>query len=600
MMAYNPDRIEDLTILNKISETLNQATDVQSALHSALAQLARLMPAKTGWITLIDHAVRGQVGEEQFTLASHHNLPPGLVPEKREVWEGTCRCQDLCRQGKLTRAYNEIHCSRLEAATGEKRGLTVHASVPLMSGDRKMGILNVAAKDWSSFDARSLSLLTMVGNQIGIAVERAQLFDLLRERRINEQAAVLDFSSQLLGRQGLDAITAHLVKEVQKLLEADACSLLLHEDGDQDLCFAATSGWRSDPSLHKIPLDTSSGPGWVIQHKEPLLIEDLQDTNLTSWAPEWVRVEGFRGHAVFPLVVDERAIGVLVLNNRDPRSLDVDDRRFLQLMANQAAIAIENARLHEEEIVRQRMEDELEIGRKIQLGLLPESNPILPGYEFGVLYQAAQQVGGDFYDYCWVPREDDALGLLIGDVSGKGVPAALFMAMCRTAIRAAALSGRSPAATLIAANTWIEKDNREGYFLSAICAALDTGSGSLLYANAGHNRPLLIRVENGEIEELRARGIILGVMENIEIEEERVDLQGGDAIVFYTDGITEAFNADGDLFGIERLKAVLAANADASAQGLATAVEDALHRFAGSEPQADDFTLVALKRTVSS
>jgi serine phosphatase RsbU (regulator of sigma subunit) len=599
-MADSPESIEDLKILNKIAETLNQATDVQSALQSALAQLASLIPAKTGWITLIDHTPLGQAGEKQFTLSSHHNLPPGLAPDKREVWEGTCKCQDLCRQGKLARAYNEIHCSRLEAATGDKRGLTVHASVPLMSGDRKIGILNVAARDWSSFDARSLSLLQMVGNQIGVAVERAQLFDLLRERRINEQATVLDFSSQLLGRLSLTDLTDHLVSEVQKLLVADACSLLLREGGDQGLRFAATSGWRSDPSQHTIPLDTSSGPGWVMQHREPLLIEDLQVTNLTSWSPEWVRAEGFRGHAVFPLVVDTRAIGVLVLNDREPRILDADDRRFLQLMANQAAIAIENARLHEEEVARQRMEDELEIGRKIQLGLLPDSNPNVPGYEFGVLYQAAQQVGGDFYDYCWVPGEDDVLGLLIGDVSGKGVPAALFMAMCRTAVRAAALSGRSPAETLTAANTWIEKDNREGFFLSAICASLDPESGSLLYANAGHNRPLLIRTENGEIEELRARGIILGVMESVEIEEERIELRGGDALVFYTDGITEAFNAAGEPFGIERLSAVLASNTEASAQELATAVEDALRRFTGAEPQADDFTLVALKRIAIS
>jgi len=336
-----------------------------------------------------------------------------------------------------------------------------------------------------------------------------------------------------------------------------------------------------------------------MQHKEPLLVEDLRDANLTSWSPEWVEAEGFRGHAVFPLVVDERAIGVLVLNSRTPRLLDVDDSRFLQLMANQAAIAIENARLHEEEVARQRMEDELEIGRKIQLGLLPDSNPILPGYEFGVLYQAAQQVGGDFYDYYWMPGEDDTLGLLIGDVSGKGVPAALFMAMCRTAIRAAALSGRSPAETLTAANAWIEKDNRENYFLSAICASLDPQSGSLTYANAGHNRPLLLKTRGGEVEELRARGIILGVMESVKINEERVDLQGGDILVFYTDGITEAFNAAGEPFGIECLKTVLAANAEASAQGIATAVEDAIRRFTGSEPQADDLTLVALKKTSS-
>lgn len=597
-MEYDAQRIEDLETLNQIAETLNRATNVQSALNSALARLVGLMGLETGWIALVDRSSMDRPGKERFFLAAHHNLPPGLAPDNLNVWRGACTCQDLCRQGKLEQAYTEVQCSRLASAQGDRRGLTVHASAALMSGDRRMGILNVAGKDWSSFSARSLSLLTMVGSQIGVAVERAQLFDLLRERRIDEQAMLLDFSNQLLSRLDLNDLTNHLVMEVKRLLQADACSLLLSDKGGRWLKFAATSGWKTDPVERKISLESTMGPGWVMQTKEHLVVEDLQRSDPTSWSTNWMKAEGFRGHAIVPLVSNEHSIGVLVINYHNPRLLDEDDRRFLQLMANQAAIAIETARLHTEEVERRRLEEELAIGREIQLSLLPDRPPILPGYEFGILYEAAYQVGGDFYDFCEIPGDDGRIGLIIGDVAGKGVPAALYMAMCRTIVRSMALSGRNPARALMKANEIILNDSQANLFLSAIYASLDPRTGRLTYANAGHNKPLLLHDRSGEVEVLSARGIILGAFDDIEIEEAEIELAPGDVFILYTDGITEANDEKHRFFGEDRLQAILAENSDARAEEIAQAVTKALSRFTGNEPQADDFSLVALKRTI--
>jgi serine phosphatase RsbU (regulator of sigma subunit) len=597
MMHSQNGIIEDLSTLNQIAETLNRATDVQSALNTSLAHLVELMGLETGWIFLLDPSLDFQ-SENPFLLVAHHNLPPGIAPDDQLIWSGGCECQDLCKQGKLARAYNEVRCTRLASAEGDRRGLIVHASTPLRSGDHKLGILNVAGEGWSSFTTHSLALLTNVGNMMGIALERARLFDLLREKRVSELAALLEMSKHLLSRLNLEDLKSYLVSEIGRLLECDACTIFMYNDSHKRFDFVAASGWTYDPVVAKrhIPFEADSGPGWVMQTQHPLLVEDLQTNDPTSWTPEWLRKEGFRGHAVVPLIVEDRSIGALAINSREPRMLSEDELNFLQLMANQAAIAIETNRLYLEEIEQQRIEEELAVGRQIQLSLLPKSLPTISGWEFAVHYEAAHQVGGDFYDLFELPKQEDQIGLLIGDVSGKGVPAAMFMAMCRTMIRSTVLSGRSPSQALIRANELIQKDSQADLFLSAIYASLNTRTGHLTYANAGHNRPILLRANVGKILDLTARGIILGEFEEIELEEDEVELLPGDVLVCYTDGVTDAINAQNQPFSEQRLSEVISSHPRASAEELLSLVLDELRRFTGDTAQTDDLTLVIVRR----
>lgn len=587
---------EDLTTLNQIVETLNRAVDVHGALNSVLARLVELMGLETGWIFVKAPIAQDSREDGGYVLAAHCNLPPALADNS--VWASGCKCQNLCDQGRLTEAYNEVRCSRLGGASGDRRGLAVHASVPLRSGDRILGILNVAGLDWESFSPRALALLTNAGNQIGIALERAHLFDLLKEQRIHEQATLLDLSNQLLRRLDLDDVVGYLVEEARRLLQADACALLLPGEDQGQLVFSAASGWRFDPVGRQCQMSTDehSGPGLVMRTRQPLLVEDMEASDAGAWGADWVLAEGFRGHAVVPLVVDGGSIGVLMIDSRQPRLFNEDEVRFLRLMANQAAIAIEKARLHREEIGRQRMERELAIGRQIQLDLLPKETPVVLGWEFAAVYQAARQVGGDFYDFLELPGKPGQMGLIIADVADKGVAAALMMALSRTMVRTAAADGRSPSAALGLANELIMKHSRTDLFVTAFYARLDTHSGRLTYANAGHERPLLRQSSSGEIQELTARGIVLGVFEHIELEEREIDVAPGDVLVFYTDGVTEAMNSDGQQFGGERLRTTVAAIPDASAQQILSAVVDAVGAFTGDAPQSDDLTLLVVKR----
>jgi sigma-B regulation protein RsbU (phosphoserine phosphatase) len=597
---------DDLKALNQIAETLNRAVDVQDALQTTLARLVGLMGLDTGWIFVRQPAAQERWAGKGYVLAADYDLPPAMDVGNPEAWKKGCDCQALCNKGALNEAYNEVRCSRLAAVSGDRGGLAVHASTPLRSGDTILGILNVAAPDWDSFSPRALALLTNVGSQMGIALERARLFELLQEQRIHEQMALLDLSNQLLAHLDLDELIVYLVEEVRRLLQVDACALLLPGHDPDYLYFRAAAGWLSQPvaNQYRVPADERSGSGRVMQTQQPLFIDSAGGSDTVPWMADWLEAESFRQSAIVPLVVEGRSIGVLVIHTRQTRQFDAGEVRLLRLMANQAAIAIEKTRLHREEIQRYRLEEELTVGRRIQLSMLPPRCPVVPGWDLSAVYEAARQVGGDFYDFFELPDDPDRLGMVIADVSGKGVPAALYMALSRTTIRNTALRGHAPAEALTWANRFVLEDSQSDMFLSAFYATLDVNSGRLHFANAGHNRPLWWRAETRTFQELDARGMVLGVLEEVELEERQVEVASGDVLVLYTDGVTEAVDETYEEFGQARLRAAVAdtmmASPEVSADAILNAVLEAVRTFIGSMPQHDDFTLVVVRREPES
>lgn len=599
-MTTQPDNlVESLTTLNQIADSLNRAVDVRGALDSALAKLVELMGLETGWIFLRDPSAKSQWFGKGYMLAAHYNLPPAMATHRAGAWKGGCDCQGFCNKGTLNGPYNEVRCSRLAEIQGEeRRGLVVHASTPLRSGDHVHGILNVAAPDWDSFTPEALALLANAGSQMGIALERARLYDMLRERRIGEQATLLQFTNQLLGQPQPGDLMDYLVKEIRRLLDVDACALVMPGDEPGTLAFAASDGWRNDPATQGRSMVDSEFNivSQTLLSQIPFTAEDVEDHVAPLYELEWLQDEGFRGYTILPLIVEGRSIGGLMITSRRPRLLDEDEMRLLQLMANQAALAVESARLHQEEVERQRLAEEMALGRQIQLSMLPKTRPALPGWDFASFYAPARVVGGDFYDFFELPGQPMRLGMVIADVADKGVGAALFMVLSRTVIRTVALSGRGAAAALMRANQIILNDSRSDLFLTAVYGILEPDRGRLLFANAGHNRPLWYQAARGNVRELRAEGIILGAFENVQIEDRRFSVAPGDALLFYTDGITEAMDADGNFFGQTRLVDVFRTHAAGSAQEVTTAIVEAIDEFAGDTEPSDDVTFFVVKR----
>ena len=327
-------------------------------------------------------------------------------------------------------------------------------------------------------------------------------------------------------------------------------------------------------------------------------VVEVEKLDLDSPALRAMKEAGVK--LLVPLVSQGELIGLLNLGPRlSQQEYSADDRKLLSDLATQTAPAVRVAQLvrqqQQEAKERERIEQELRVASLIQQTLLPKGLPELPGYEVAAYYQPAREVGGDFYDF--LDLEDGRFGLVVGDVTDKGVPAALVMATTRTMLRAAAQRLLSPGEVLQRVNDVLVQDIPPNMFVTCLYAILDTESGRLVYANAGHDLPYRRRAGRSEgAEELRARGMPLGLMPGMGYEEKEIVLEKGESVLFYSDGLVEAHDKSREMFGFPRLQGLVGAQRTGGS-ALITFLLSELRRFTGEGwEQEDDITLVTLDR----
>jgi sigma-B regulation protein RsbU (phosphoserine phosphatase) len=277
-----------------------------------------------------------------------------------------------------------------------------------------------------------------------------------------------------------------------------------------------------------------------------------------------------------------------------PRRFPERQVSIIEGIAHQTAIAIESARLYQRGLEQERIAEELRLAREIQMSFLPERCPSLRGWQIVADWQAARGVGGDFYDF--IPLGRDRLGLVIADVSDKGVPAALFMSLSRTLVRATAAEAKSPARTLQRVNQLLMSETRSGMFVTVFYGVLDARYGRFTYANAGHNSPMLWRCATSDVITLEGHGVVLGVVEDPPLEERQVTIEPGDILILYTDGVTEPINELEEEFGEDRLEQIVAGASHRPGNEIVALIHSAVAAFCGDQPLFDDYTLVAVKR----
>src|SRR3712207_6582065 len=304
---------------------------------------------------------------------------------------------------------------------------------------------------------------------------------------------------------------------------------------------------------------------------------------------------------VVPLVSQGELIGLLNLGPRlSQQEYSADDRKLLSDLSTQTAPAVRVAQLvrqqQQEAQERERIEQELRIARLIQQTLLPKTLPQLPSYDVAAYYQPAREVGGDFYDF--LELDDGRLGLVVGDVTDKGVPAALVMATTRTMLRAAAQRLFSPGEVLRRANDALVTDIPPNMFITCLYAILDIESGRLVYANAGHDLPYWRRAGTSEsAQELRATGMPLGLMPGMGYEEKEIVLEKGESVLFYSDGLVEAHDPQREMFGFPRLQGMVGTHRSGGSSLIGFLLSE-LTRFVGEGwEQEDDITLLTLRRS---
>lgn len=330
----------------------------------------------------------------------------------------------------------------------------------------------------------------------------------------------------------------------------------------------------------------------VVQSGQPLLTDNAQ---ATLGEQQSVVMMALRSIMCVPIRVRARVIGLVYVDNRMTSSaFDQDHLELVTAFASQAGIAIENARLYEVAIEQGRMQRELEMAHTIQLALLPTEFRILAGYDLAFYWDSAREVAGDFYD-CFLLEPEQGMVTVIADVSDKGAPAAIFMAMTRSLIRGSATSLVSAEETLRRVNHLILKDAGSSGMFVTVYYTVCQPNGEVLCLNAGHNPPLLWR-NQGLVEWLPKGGRALGWFEDLPLQPYAYHLEAGDTLILYTDGLTEAVNEQGESFGEDRLAAVVMEHAPHTApESLKTAIVEAVNLFSEGQPPFDDRTLVIVK-----
>ncbi len=334
--------------------------------------------------------------------------------------------------------------------------------------------------------------------------------------------------------------------------------------------------------------------GWMYLHKRPLLVNDPKHDDRfqgVAWDPS------IRSLICVPLMVKAELKGVLaVYNKKGSEHFTEDDQRLLAIIAAQSAQVVENARLYETELALRRMNEEVELASQIQVGLLPKEQPQVPGYDIAGRSIPAQVVGGDYFDF--IPVDDHRMALCLGDVSGKGLPAALLMANLQATLRGQTLTLDSAQGCIQRCNKLLYRSTSSEKFVTLFYGILDRDRHVLSFTNAGHENPFLF--SGGGAARLAEGGVVLSILEEFPYAEASVPFRPGDLLVIYSDGITEAVNPAQELFGEARLAAVLEEHRHASAQELIDRIIGAVRAYAGPASQADDMTLVVVKRLAGS
>lgn len=498
---------------------------------------------------------------------------------------------------------------------------TTLLALPLRAQGELIGAMIICFTGQVSFTEHRVKLIAGIANQAALAMESAQLV-VAQQEEAWVSLALLQVAEAVANLTELEDVLGVVARLTPLLVGVERCLVYLWHAEQQVYVPGAAFGLDQDrvDRFRTTPIPAATWPQMSVvgsaamtdllsgnvfsEHDDGEEQESLEPGRQAVLVPGPPRpiadALGLRIPLALPLQAWGEMMGVMVVDSPG-NGARLSGRRLniLSGVAQQTATAIQSARLQVESVERQKLEQELHVARQIQASFLPDTAPQIAGWDLAAYWEGARQVSGDFYDFIPLPHGESAnapWGFVMADVADKGVPAALFMALSRTLVRTMAIDGRSPAEVLAQANDLIMSNARSDLFVTLFYAILDPDEGVLTYANGGHNPPLLFDGDSGEVTELAAQGMALGVITGIELEQRETQLGSGDLLLLYTDGVTDAHNEAVKEFGLERLCAVVRAHRTAPAVGIVRAINQAVDDFVGDTPQFDDFTLVVLKR----
>jgi sigma-B regulation protein RsbU (phosphoserine phosphatase) len=459
-------------------------------------------------------------------------------------------------------------------------------TIPLKGGSAPLGVVVLLRDEGDTPAMDEIEFFAELGLQLAIAVGNARVYaDAMREKV--EKQLLLELGTKISASLDTEKLLEQILDLVFQVVRYDAAGIYLVDKKTQWITRQTIRGY--DPARDEaVRLKVGKGLiGWVVKTGRGVIVPDV------STDPRYVNArDGTRSEMVAPIRIGSEVIGAFNVESDEPDAYEAEDMELLTAFAAQAAVAIERTRLHEEVLEKRRLDEEVTIGQRIQRSFLPDRNPEVPNFDIAGANFSSDRVGGDYYDYIRIA--DKHWGIVVGDVSGKGIPAALIMASFRASLIAEIRNNYAIRTTMAKVNRLLWESVEPDRFVTALFGVLDVDERRFTYVNAGHNPALLYRAATAQFDTLDATGPLLGTFESATYKERLVDLRAGDVLVLYTDGVTEAMNASGDLFGEERLRQVIQGRKDEPAQALVRSIRESVLAFAAGE-RDDDLTIVVVR-----
>jgi phosphoserine phosphatase RsbU/P len=577
-------RVEPLQVefLHDLADALNTTLDLNTLMHRVADLVRAVIDYKIFAILLIndraqDLRMRFQIGHTTEIERLRIKLGRGIVGQAA-----------LQRKSVLVEDVT-VSDNYIDANPNVRSEL----AVPLVVKNKVIGVLDIQSETPAYFTNEHRRLLELVASRMAIAIENARLYT-----RVSRQAQTLtvlnDISREITSILDPDDLLERIGQLLKRVIDFHMFTILLWNARTQLFEHRFSSRFGERVTRERTVAIGHGLIGTAAQLREPVLVPDVRkDPRYVEANPE------VRSELSVPLVYKGEVIGVLDLEHTRVNYYNEDHQRTLSTLASQVAISIANARLyqriHEEE---QRMERDLEMARQVQLRLMPSHPPKLERAELAAQFLAARSIGGDFYDFLDYGPHRTAIA--VGDVSGKAAPAALYAALLSGILRSLAPQRLSPAAMLAALNDQLQERKLDSQYVTMLMAVWDDSNQTLQIANAGSVQPLFVSAnadlsKSPDVRTIQAEGFPLGLFPNVEYEEFTLSTRPGDLIVFFSDGIVDAEEATGEMFGNERLTQLLEMQHHPTAQSTVDAVLKAVSDFQSGTDHFDDETVVVLR-----
>ena len=559
-------RINDLTeILTRFNNDLNRITDYHQMITAVYQTLTLLFP-EGRWCLYVR-----EDGEYHLTRADW----PGSEPEK------------LPRVMKVTEIPRKqlIKKAELKLSGTEDGNLIPDVFVMLEGKEEILALIGTRKQNLNFLLFPEIRpLFERIMRKSGQMLENARIYTESVEKHKQIQR-LIEISEKLLSSLSTKEILTSILEALKDLIPYDAAVIFLLDEDSKLLHPKASKGYDDEVDL---TLKVGQGAcGWVAENKQISLLVDVNDSD--HYYP--VR-KATRSQATLPLMIQDELMGVLCLESNSKGYFNDKSLELLNLFANLAVIALNNARQYEISLAKKTLENELIKAGNVQKVLLPRQPPVYKDLNISFEHIASEIVSGDLFDL--VPLNDRTLGLLIGDVSGKGAHAAIMMSLVLAGFRAYRKSHLEVCEVVARLNNLLQESISDGRYATLFYCMISIDSASITYTNAGHNPPILLH-QDGSFDHLTGGGIVLGYLPNESFTQHRMPFLPGDILVCYTDGVTEALNRQGEEFGESRLQSVLINNRLKSAYDLRNSVLREIRNFTHSKKLSDDITLLIIK-----